>query len=633
MNTHAGKTPENKSQSVANGASQKQSGAESTFQFVDNRHEIVAQRKLHEIANSSPQTKQAAQLQAMTNNHSANQQPIPKNENKKSLPDNLRTGMENLSGMSLDDVKVHRNSDKPAQLQAHAYAQGTDIYLGPGQEKHLSHEAWHVVQQKQGRVKPTMQMKNKVNINDDAKLESEADIMGAKSYLQKQSGFVQQMPNIRKDIDALNSINLASVHLPNVGNVVAQRTIWKLTKEEWEKYEEGTGKSDPPSDTLGYLEGQIVDTSPPAIEKKRKPMPTRKTKKKEEDAFISHLGSAPGSISALIVGVYIGNETEDSEVLKEQQKQQEAIGGVYSSKDVHVHKIGKKGGNKVQIDQDKFESDVERTQDWRKTCVLILNAHGNLDWFFGNSPGNEAAAIRGVVNWIRTLQKERKIVFKAIVLESCHSGEELLFGPVTDYFRVQRCPARLLSDAISGVRVVGFNGNTVTMHREVLVTDAEGEQVAQKYDSNAVVFLEGKVIKGTVQKGGGGVNHSFKDLNMKHKYYKDLFSAYKKSYGDENPKTYLTHTFIGQDQGLQDNKTTFPVKTLFDQLEAKGKKDFTNLFAGHAFTVEGSIEYEEKRDEILKNAKSTLEKANADERKAIYDDVMTSLKELADGVG
>ena len=48
------------------------------------------------------------------------------------LPDNLKTGMENLSGMSLDDVKVHRNSDKPAQFQAHTYAQGTDIHLASG---------------------------------------------------------------------------------------------------------------------------------------------------------------------------------------------------------------------------------------------------------------------------------------------------------------------------------------------------------------------------------------------------------------------------------------------------------------------------------------------------------------------
>ena len=85
----------------------------------------------------------------------------------------------------MDDVKVHYNSDKPAQLNAHAYAQGTDIHLATGQEKHLPHEAWHVVQQKRGRVQPTMMMKAKVPINDGQGLEKEADIMGAKALQMK----------------------------------------------------------------------------------------------------------------------------------------------------------------------------------------------------------------------------------------------------------------------------------------------------------------------------------------------------------------------------------------------------------------------------------------------------------------
>lgn len=61
------------------------------------------------------------------------------------------------SGHSMDNVKVHYNSSEPASLQAHAYAQGTDIHLASGQERHLPHEAWHIVQQAQGRVKPTTQ--------------------------------------------------------------------------------------------------------------------------------------------------------------------------------------------------------------------------------------------------------------------------------------------------------------------------------------------------------------------------------------------------------------------------------------------------------------------------------------------
>ncbi len=96
------------------------------------------------------------------------------------LPGDLKAGIENLSGMSMDGVTVHRNSSKPAAVQAHAYAQGSDIHLAPGQDQHLAHEAWHVVQQAEGRAKPTMQAKG-VAINDDAGLEREADVMGAKA--------------------------------------------------------------------------------------------------------------------------------------------------------------------------------------------------------------------------------------------------------------------------------------------------------------------------------------------------------------------------------------------------------------------------------------------------------------------
>ena len=131
--------------------------------------------------NSSVNALETLQEKADSSNKVKQLQSTESKMNSTGLPDNLKTGVENLSGYSLDDVKVHRNSDKPAQLQAHAYAQGTDIHLGPGQEKHLPHEAWHVVQQKQGRVKPTMQMKEKVNINDDSVLEKEADVMGEKA--------------------------------------------------------------------------------------------------------------------------------------------------------------------------------------------------------------------------------------------------------------------------------------------------------------------------------------------------------------------------------------------------------------------------------------------------------------------
>src|SRR3954452_16984514 len=82
------------------------------------------------------------QIQSNSNN------PLQLKENKTGLPDDLKANVESLSVISLDDVRVHYNSAKPAQVHALAYAQGTDIYVAPGQEKQLPHEAWHVVQQK-----------------------------------------------------------------------------------------------------------------------------------------------------------------------------------------------------------------------------------------------------------------------------------------------------------------------------------------------------------------------------------------------------------------------------------------------------------------------------------------------------
>lgn len=101
--------------------------------------------------------------------------------NRTGLPDALKTGIETLSGFAMDSVRVHRNSGMPARHAAHAYAQGTDIHLAPGQDRHLPHEAWHIVQQMQGRVRPTGTLAGGVPVNDDAGLEHEADRMGSRA--------------------------------------------------------------------------------------------------------------------------------------------------------------------------------------------------------------------------------------------------------------------------------------------------------------------------------------------------------------------------------------------------------------------------------------------------------------------
>ncbi len=146
--------------------------------------ELMQGKFSSQVATTQLQPEDEDELQGKFSDHAATAQLQGAEEkNRTGMPDNLKSGMENLSGMSLDDVQVHRNSAKPAALDALAYAQGSDIHLGPGQEKHLPHEAWHVVQQRQGRVKPTLQMAGHA-VNDDISLETEADVMGAKALNQ-----------------------------------------------------------------------------------------------------------------------------------------------------------------------------------------------------------------------------------------------------------------------------------------------------------------------------------------------------------------------------------------------------------------------------------------------------------------
>jgi hypothetical protein len=166
--------------------------------------------RLQQLADASPQVAQLRRLQALADGQFAPVAQLaggPEEEelvqgkfataqlqpqlqqapraNNTGLPDQLKSGIESLSGMSMDDVRVHYNSAQPAQLNALAYAQGNDIHLGPGQEQHLPHEAWHVVQQAQGRVRPTLQLKDGVPVNDDVGLEREADVMGARALSEK----------------------------------------------------------------------------------------------------------------------------------------------------------------------------------------------------------------------------------------------------------------------------------------------------------------------------------------------------------------------------------------------------------------------------------------------------------------
>lgn len=95
--------------------------------------------------------------------------------------------MSSAFNTDFSDVKLHTNSSSAESLGALAFTSGNNIHFAPGQfntnttsgQELIGHEFTHVVQQRQGRVQPTIQAKS-LKINDDKKLENEADEMGKK---------------------------------------------------------------------------------------------------------------------------------------------------------------------------------------------------------------------------------------------------------------------------------------------------------------------------------------------------------------------------------------------------------------------------------------------------------------------
>jgi hypothetical protein len=167
---------------------------------------VASRAKLPELEHSPRLIAQRHMIAAVFGPHApqlavAQRESAPPVRNDTGLSDQLKSGIESLSGVSLDHVKVHYNSAQPAEMNAYAYAQQNDIHLASGAERHLPHEAWHVVQQAQGRVKPTAQLKHGVPLNDDAGLEHEADVMGAKALQMRFSGSAPADAGIKAAMD------------------------------------------------------------------------------------------------------------------------------------------------------------------------------------------------------------------------------------------------------------------------------------------------------------------------------------------------------------------------------------------------------------------------------------------------
>jgi hypothetical protein len=146
-----------------------------------------------------------------------------------------------------------------AQLNALGYAQGSDIHLAPGQEQHVPHEAWHVVQQAQGRVQPTMQMKDGVTVNDDTGQEREADQLGALAPVaQLTGGSKEEVLHHRTSAFArnisggnLNALSMGSVH-----------PVQRVAMAKPEDYEKSKKQHDREREALAYAVKRGAEAPP-----------------------------------------------------------------------------------------------------------------------------------------------------------------------------------------------------------------------------------------------------------------------------------------------------------------------------------------------------------------------------------
>jgi hypothetical protein len=113
--------------------------------------------------------------------------PLPAHGSGRPMARGVQAKMERAFRTDFSAVRIHEGPQAHA-VGALAYTQGTDVHFAPGQyqpdsrrgQELLGHELTHVVQQAQGRVRAPRQAAG-VPVNDDAGLEREADVMGARA--------------------------------------------------------------------------------------------------------------------------------------------------------------------------------------------------------------------------------------------------------------------------------------------------------------------------------------------------------------------------------------------------------------------------------------------------------------------
>jgi hypothetical protein len=310
------------------------------------------------------------------------------------LPSTLRGSIQALSGYNLTEVKVHRNSDKPAQLNAHAYSRGNDIYLGPNQETHLPHEAWHVVQRMQGRVQPTLRTPENVPINDDPNLEHEADIMGAKAAQLKST--------------SINKVNLPTQ--PAVNNDTTTQLALK---------------------TIDDIDTNNLDQNKTAIDigNESKGLGARTSTNKKLKTKITwgtrHNSTGDGtSVVCAPLGPdhLLGSETSNSEITDRKQEFRNLFLGDWVEAHLLNAKLGGPGDDARNLFAGSQSTNKKMESDFESKLINLVNQQGK--WIYYSASVNHTAITNSdIPNIENHLSKQQRHWASSMVVT---------YGPVDD---------------------------------------------------------------------------------------------------------------------------------------------------------------------------------------------------------
>ena len=201
------------------------------------------------------------------------------------IPKLLQLAVQRLSGICLQNARLYYNSPFPKHVNALAFARGCSIHIAPGQERLLPHEAWHLVQQSQGRVRSLAASRSGICTNDNGELEHEANVMGSRAMaiapLFTASGvFALTQPVTHSDCPRsiprfLDSAVYKTSALPKSSQAVSQlkpssssaavnepvqRTKWRFDGDDWNSESSSSSDTDTYLQPIVSIQDQAGDT-------------------------------------------------------------------------------------------------------------------------------------------------------------------------------------------------------------------------------------------------------------------------------------------------------------------------------------------------------------------------------------